>query len=52
MGEGEVKVLIVVELSGEEAQRLLEETRDIEVGLRPVLHEILDRVAEILGKKL
>ena len=42
--------LVIVELTLEEAQRLLGETQDIEVGRRPLLHELLDRIAEILGE--
>lgn len=43
--------LIIVELTLEEAQMLLEETRDIKVGRRPLLHELLDRIAEVLGEE-
>jgi hypothetical protein len=41
-----VKAKILVELSREESLSLLEEVKDIEVGVRPILHELLDRVAE------
>lgn len=47
-----MKVNIFVELSREEALNLLEEVKDIRVGTRPLLHELLDRVAETLGKEL
>jgi hypothetical protein len=47
-----MKVNIFVELSREEALNLLEEVKDIKVGTRPLLHELLDRVAETLGKEL
>lgn len=47
-----MKVLIIVGLTREEAKRLLEETKDIEVGLRPLTHELLDRIAEILGEEV
>lgn len=43
-----MKVLIVMELTREEALKLSEETKEIEAGLRPVLHEFLNRIAEIL----
>ena len=42
---------IVIKLSKEEALALLEEAEDISVGVRPILHELLDRIAEILGKE-
>ena len=47
-----VKAKILVELSREESLSLLEEVKDIEVGVRPILHELLDRVAEALGKEI
>jgi len=42
---------IVIKLSKEEALALLEEAENISVGVRPILHELLDRIAEILGKE-
>jgi len=49
---GDVKGNILVELSQEEALSLLDEAKDIRVGVRPVLHELLDRIAETLGREL
>jgi len=43
-----LKVELTIKLTIEEARRLLEETEDIEVGLKPTLHELLDRVEEAL----
>ena len=43
-----VELTITVKLTVEEAHRLLKETADIEVGLEPTLHELLDRVDEAL----
>lgn len=40
--------LLHILLTTEEAHHLLEETADISVGPKPTLHELLDRVDEIL----
>jgi len=42
---------IIIRLEREEALALLEEAGDIEVGVRPTLYELLDRVAEVLGEE-
>ena len=47
-----MEVSIVVKLSREEALALLAEAMGIDLGIRPVLHELLDRVAEALGEEL
>jgi len=43
-----VELKITIKLTVEEAHRLLEEAEDIKVGLKPTLHELLDRIEEAL----
>lgn len=43
-----LEVKITISLSTREALALLQETKDIKVGQKPALHELLDRIAEIL----
>ena len=43
---------LFVELSPKEVLILLDEVKDIKVGIRPILHELLDRIAETMGKEL
>lgn len=42
---------VVIRLEKEEALALLEEAEYVEVGIRPTLHELLDRISEVFGKE-
>lgn len=43
-----MEVKITISLSGSEALALIQETKDVEVGRKPALHELLDRIADIV----
>ena len=43
-----VELKIKVKLTVREARQLLEEAEDIKVGLKPTLHELIDRIEEAL----
>jgi len=46
----EIRKTFLIELSLKEVKHLVEETSDIKVGSKPLLHELLDKLEEELEK--